>query len=171
MNPFKIKKDYENYKVLELAKDVFGPPTSQMFGDSIDFLETYQELVWHFCDNYSFCSLTICKKQNSEQLDINIKQESFESESCISVNIKQYNPDWSDKLKKFVRVISKHWSDWREEEITSDPMWIYYFQRENRIVPESIHCAMVLFSYKEPSNIWVRRYFDDKNKICNQKNS
>jgi len=177
ISPFKLKKEYiENNEVLKLAQDIFGTPSEILatrwdyaddtFANGIPACTPGEKTVyyWRFYGNTSVCYLTISHKLNDEFVGIEIIENSFSEDNTISVNINEYVPDWKDKLKKLIKAIKKPWSDWEEKEIISSPMWIYYFFCENRIVPDHYRNAMVMFSYENPDNLWVKRYFDEQNK-------
>lgn len=53
------------------------------------------------------------------------------------------------------------WDTWQEDEVTRSPVWIYMYSRKIK-VPESIHNAMVMFSFRDATNKWVRKYFGKK---------
>jgi hypothetical protein len=161
MKPFKLKKEFaKEYKVLTTAQEIFGTPV-----DGLQHIDPYPkcESTWKFWDNFFSFSLTISQIYNSDRVLIDYREENLNYyEMTISINLKNYVPNrgWADKLKKFIDVITKPWSDWTEEELLENPMWIYYFHKENSI-PTELHNAMVLFSYENPNDPWVRKYFDE----------
>lgn len=53
------------------------------------------------------------------------------------------------------------WDTWKEEEVTRSPAWVYMYSRKRK-VPESIHNAMVMFSFRDAGNKWVKKYFGKK---------
>lgn len=53
------------------------------------------------------------------------------------------------------------WDTWKEEEVTRSPVWAYMYSRKMK-TPESIHHAMVMFSFQDADNKWVKKYFSKK---------
>lgn len=161
MQPFKLKKDFvKDYRVITFAQEVFGTPNEGITYHSGN--APYCEAYWKFYGNDSECVLHVSQNYNTDQIKLEFTENSFNSDNTISVNIKDFVPDWRKKISKFVKAISKPWQDWTEEELISDPMWIYYFWRSDRVIPEQYHSAMTMFSYENPNNYWVKRYFDEQ---------
>lgn len=167
MKPIRLRKEFiKGYEVLDVAQNILGQPIS--YAEEVQFDRQYRNADWTFYDNASVQNLTICKRWYADGLDINLRKEYFGNNNTVSFNIKNYQPNLNSKLDELANCVSKPWSDWTDEEIISDPMWIYYFQSENRSIPEQYHNAMVLFSYQMPSNQWVKRYFNAKDKKSTQ---
>lgn len=160
IRPFKLRTELiNNFESLNVAQKVLGSPHN--FSRNSDRCSCQ----WVFYDNACVYNLDISKSENANYLDISIQKEYFGNNNTISFNLKDYQPEFSEKLNQFISAVSKPWSEWLDEEIESDPMWIYYFFCENRNIPEQFHNVMVLFSYKEPDNTWVKRYFHAKNEV------
>lgn len=157
IKPFKLKKEFiPNYRILNLAQEIFGTPVDGISSPA------KCESTWQFIDHKQIVTLTISQNYESDRVDLQINQESIYTDTTISINLKNYQPDWKNKFKKFIDGASKPWEEWTEEEILCDPMWIYFFWKANRTIPEQFHNAMVLFSYKDNQNSYIRKYFDEK---------
>lgn len=143
---FKLKKEYfTGFEVFEIAKNTLGQPIS------INYSENISGVSYEYDFAFYNSRLTIYKPYVGE-LSISLKQEH------------SHNNSWQIKFKEFANQVKKPWSEWSEEEILCDPMWIYFFFQSNRDIPEHFHNAMVLFSYKDIKNSWVKGYFNAKNK-------
>lgn len=155
---FKLKKNYlTGFEVFEIAKNILGQPVSINYSENFSGISSEIEFAFHNS------RLTIDKPWIGE-LSFNLKQEPFSrTDSC----------SWQIKFKEFANQVKKPWFEWTEEEILCDPMWIYFFFESNRDIPDHFHNAMVLFSYKDTKNTWIKRYFNakDKEKFCSAKDS
>jgi hypothetical protein len=153
---FKLKKNYfSGFEVFEIAKSIIGMPVSMNYDGHIDGF-TSASFEWRFQN----AKLTIDKRDRGE-LEIKLETESSSF----------FDDSWKIKFKQFQNEVSKPWSDWTEEEILCDPMWIYFFFESNRDIPERFHNAMVLYSYQNTKNTWIKRYFNVKNKESLANNS
>ena len=159
MNPFKLKKEFvKDYKIFGVAQEIFGTASECVQNNDIE--NSSSESTWKFFDDFSSANLTIKQFRNSDQIQIHYNEEIWGNNHTISFSMKNYLPDWKERFDKFIKFISKPWQDWSQEELMADPMWIYYFHKENSI-SDKLHNAMVLFSYEDANNKWVKRYFDE----------
>jgi len=148
---FKLKKEYfSGFEVFEIAKNIIGMPVNMTYDGSYINGFTSASFEWRFRNS----TLTIDKRDRGE---LEIKSETTE------LDLEPFFDDsWKIKFKKFQNEVKKPWSEWAEEEILCDPMWIYFFFESNRDMPERFHNAMVLHSYQNTKNTWVKRYFNAK---------
>lgn len=63
------------------------------------------------------------------------------------------------KLEDFARSIRKPWEEWNEEEVMEEPMWVCLRMEETGTTTPESHTMMVMESYKNPDDQWVKRYF------------
>lgn len=159
--PFKLKKEYiEDSRVLSIAQQLLGNPSEINYEGKISLMT--HRLSWRFWGNESVCNLTISYKINDEFIGIEFLEDYFSSDNTISIGINDFKPDWKSKLQELIATIKKPWSDWTDQEIISDPKWIYFYWKENREILERHHNAMVMFSYENPNSLWVKRYFNEQ---------
>jgi len=165
IEPFKIKNEFTiNYKALSLAQEIFGTPSDgciHLFNSSLSQPKYECESNWKFYDHESIVNLTIVQIHDKDIIELTISKQEIYGDQTISINVKDYVPDWKYKLKKFIDSVKKPWNEWTEEEIMSDPMWIYFFWKSNRSISEKFHNAMVLLSYEKNQNNYIKRYFDE----------
>lgn len=58
------------------------------------------------------------------------------------------------------------WDSWGERELTRSPVWMYLYSEQKGRLSESLHSAMVMFSFKDANNKWIKKYFKNKKRTC-----
>lgn len=163
---FKLKDKFLlGFDCIILARNIIGELCEPSDFFYTDMGSTGWEVCtakWRFADAYQQIDLTLTKHY-SKELWI---EWNFE---LLGTEISNNQENIFKKFKVYKDVVSKPWSDWSEQEILENPMWIYIYQEENRAT-DQMHNAMVLFSYENPTNHWVKRYFHERSKGCSKAN-
>lgn len=141
--------------LFDFARKLFGEPYQH------SVVNNQRVLSWRVMDNFHQHTITIGHMNGSCSLDINWEQEHFGNGNCVSVNYKTFKSDWQDQIANFIETIKKPWEEWTEGEFIEDPMWIYLFLKANGSVSDSLHNFMVLMSYEDSDNKYVKRYFQE----------
>lgn len=142
-DPFKLKCSVK--EVFERAAESFGRPDQISPGS----------YGWRFYSDSSEITLVITC---IESCKIEWSENAFDRDQTM---FGRYEPEgvWKEKLSGFIRAVRKPWEDWTEDEFLSDPMWIFLLKKSQGRVPEVLHNAMVIFSYENPENKYIRKYF------------
>jgi hypothetical protein len=147
MRPFKLGSEYRKSSVLfEVADEFFGKPVSWSVGD-------VSKKEWNFDAGTEYYFLEVEHRDGAEIPSINITAERMEYPG------RRYS-GFPDKLSEFINKVRKPWDEWTEEELLSDPMWIYFLSQDS-YVSEALHTAMVMWSYESLENQWIKRYFKE----------
>lgn len=153
MYPFKIAKGSDIAKV---ARDFFGNPSQETHMSDTVGLPSTTEIAWHFYDDSAEVNLSMTQK-GDEILNIDISRRKIESDYTICGH---YSPgNTINKLKKFIDVVSKPWEEWTDEEIMEHPAWIAMYKEHTGRATDEMESRMVMESYKDPNDKWVKKYF------------
>lgn len=59
---------------------------------------------------------------------------------------------------------NKLWNSWTPEELERNPLWMYQYAKDfiGGRLPDTLHNAMHLSSFSNPSNKWIKKYFGHK---------
>lgn len=69
-------------------------------------------------------------------------------------------------IQDLINLIRKPWSSYPEEELIKKPIFIYHYFLEKGTVSDNLHQAMVMKSYSDPEDKYIKKYFNDlKEKI------
>jgi hypothetical protein len=109
---------------------------------------------WRFDDGSHYYFLEVEHRDGAEIPSINISAERMEYPG------RRYSGEFPNKLTEFINKVRKPWDEWTEAEFLADPMWIYFLNQDSE-VPDTLHSAMVLWSYETPENTWIKRYFEE----------
>lgn len=154
MVPFKIAKGSDIAKV---TRDFFGKPTQETLMSGPDGQHHSTEIQWHFYDSNSEINLSMTHLVEGETLSINITRRELDIDNTMCGH---YSPgNTTERLNKFFKVVSKPWDEWTEEEIMEHPSWITLYRENTGKYTEAMNSRMVMESYKDPNDKWVKRYF------------
>lgn len=58
----------------------------------------------------------------------------------------------------------KLWGDWTESELIRSPAWLYQYAKDEirGALPQTLHTAMMMFSFQDAKNFWVCKYLKAK---------
>lgn len=163
MSPFKIRPGLDPF---EIAVEFLGTPMNVSFDQGLN-RPASRTMDWHFYDNGAENTLSILHMDGSEQIEVNLSARRLEEDTTLcgyyvsGSNVcghQVFGP--SNKIKKFLEDVRKPWNEWTEEEIMESPTWICMYKEDTGRSTETMHSKMVMESYKNPENKWIRRYFN-----------
>lgn len=165
---FKLKKEYySGFEVFEVAKQILGEPGSINYSGSAGYAFDFYEGSWRFNESKGQTEL-ILKKPYDGEIELSVRTDTYYDwdinyfaglESNYSEwkdsKFSSHNSDWKVLFFKFKEAVHKPWEDWTEEEIISDPKWVFLFYQWNGMVSDAMHNSMVL---SESSNPYIKKY-------------
>lgn len=90
-------------------------------------------------------------------LTVGTCKRSREIESLICENIKD--------AEKYAKMLPREsWHDWTAEELMLSPCWMFYYAKNvcKGRLPELLDNAMMMKSFEDSDNHWIKRYFGTK---------
>lgn len=151
IEPFKLSDEMrKGFAVLTVAENYLGRPLS--ITSTEHYVRQNINSIWQAYEPYLEITITIDKLYDADTLDIQIDKREAKHFNFEEV------PHWRESLDQFISDVKKPWSEWSEEELL-EPRWIYLYSRDNGAT-EVLHNAMVLFSYKNPSDPYVKKYIE-----------
>lgn len=149
IEPFKLSDEMrKGFAVLIVAENYFGRPLGKTSTEHYGRQKI--ESIWHAYEPHLEITIAMNKFCDSDTLDIQIDKR--EAKYGYGLN------HWRESLDHFINDVKKPWSEWSQEELL-EPRWIYLYSRDNGAT-EVLHNAMVLFSYKNPSDLYVKKYIE-----------
>lgn len=124
---------------------------------------------WKLYDNHIELNLTISHQDGHNFLNI---EYSFNNFSYFSDN-SSYSKS-TEKLvslvEDFITEVKKPWSEFTFDEMAQSTAFIYFYYTEEGTIADDLHQVMVLKSYKEPEDKYIKKYFNaikkDKSRSC-----
>lgn len=153
MNPFKIRSGVDP---LELAVEMLGQPLSMdsLFDINRGEIRTFE---WRIYDDMFVTNLILDYRVGSDVVGIDVKMEYQNPDHTMFGTFQKGST--RNKVLEFVKLVRKPWTEWTEDEILSDLAWIALYKEDTGISTDTMISRMVMESYRDPSNKWVKRYF------------
>lgn len=154
MKPFKLRVDLvqDSQKIFEIAEKHFGQPSSKTCRWQNSRCHSIQE--WSVHTNIGHDSISIEHCLGDFNLKINWQHNWFEQPLHTDIH-----PITQMRMDAFLIEVSKPWSEWTEEEVLENASWILMFSQAEGYVSENMHNAMVMYSYRNPEDEYVKEYF------------
>ena len=147
---FKVK---EGIDPIYFATKIFGLPCAlSCQGDYVTGEMVRQEYKWKLGGS----DWTVSWDSRTKELQVSIHHEPF------GTNLQGgswYSQSQDIGMDKFIESIKKPWVDWSEEEIMEKTCWPCLLAEETGTTTATIHSMMVMESYKNPNDQYVKRYF------------
>ena len=158
VDPFKLRTDLatDSQKLFEIAERHFGQPSSIScrWEDKSRGPLNVQE--WNSNSNQGQDLLELSHYLGESHLEIGWRGNWYDEPLG---DISQAE-SFFIRIQSFLVEVSKPWSDWAEEEILENPSWIFLFSlAEGHSITDKMHSAMVMYSYLDPEDEYVKRYF------------
>lgn len=160
--PYKLRDGLTDSRLLfEIAQRHFGTPIqSQQSTDVWDTAPRYT-YIWKLYDNFIELNLTISHHDGYNFIDIyyDLSNVSYFSEPntsegfCSTTNL-------ISRIEAFNSEVKKPWSEFTFDEMAQSAAFIYFYYTEEGTIADDLHQVMVLKSYKEPENQYIKKYFD-----------
>lgn len=140
---------------LLLATDLLGTPFDLM--SVFDNSKEVRTATWRIYDDFQITNLTMAYVVGSDLLEMTFSVENQNPEHVMFGSFQRGST--VNRIQKFVEQVRKPWELWTEEEILSELAWIVLYKEDMGVVTDVMHSRMVLESYRDLNNKWVKRYF------------
>lgn len=167
-NPFRLKDSLKDSRVIfKIAQEYFGTPIqSEQLCNVWDTAPTYR-YAWKLHEHGLIYNLSITHLDGHNFIEIvydvefaNIIVDDLTNIIVDDIQYLKNKNNWGDILDNFVSKVKKPWVEFTFDEMAQNVSFIYFYFLEEGTVSDDLHQVMVLKSYKEPENKYIKKYFD-----------
>jgi hypothetical protein len=151
LNPYKPRLAFAEARLfLTEAEGLFGRPEYWHVVDGA------KAISWQFLGDYQTVDLSI--RHRPDMIEVSYALNGIRADDTMVGKIMY---DWDKRLSSLKERVAKPWDEWTEDEVLESPMWTCLYAESGGTF-ESLETAMVMYSYGNPSDPWVKRYFEWK---------